>query len=201
MNKKEAIQEINETQDFYIEKLINIILGTDKRFEDLKEIDFTSPTGTGKTVMVAKLINRLPNHFFFITSLSKGQLRHQVENKIKSLCLGNNFVVFGLNEYTKNTILQEKDILDLLPNNKEIIWIRDEGHIATNRWQEILRNRSSHIINFSATNKSNNGIQCNFSHTMMLRTVSQNSGTPEDALDQLLEVKNVHRNITGYNPK
>lgn len=200
MNKKEAIQEINETQDFYVEKLINIILGADKRFEDLKEIDFTSPTGTGKTVMVAKLINRLPNHFFFITSLSKGQLRHQVENKIKSLCLGNNFVVFGLNEYTKNTILQEKDILDLLPNNKEIIWIRDEGHIATNRWQEILRNRSSHIINFSATNKSNNGIQCNFSHTMMLRTVSQNSGTPEDALDQLLEVKNVHRNITGYNP-
>ena len=41
MNKKEAIQEINETQDFYVEKLINIILGADKRFEDLKEIDFT----------------------------------------------------------------------------------------------------------------------------------------------------------------
>ena len=200
MTKKEALLEINETQDFYVSKLSDIITGIDNRFEDLKEIDFTSPTGTGKTVMVAKLINSLPNFFFVITSLSRGQLRFQVEGKIRDLCKGNNFVVFGLNEYTKNTILQEKDIIRVLPTNKKIIWIRDEGHVATNRWQEVLRMRSSHIINFSATNKSNNGIQCNFAHTMMLRTVSQNSGTPEDALDQLLEVKNLHREIKGYNP-
>ena len=200
MNKKEALQEINRTQDFYVSKLIEIILGVDKRFEELKEIDFTSPTGTGKTIMVSRLINALPDYFFFITSLSRGQLRYQVERKIKSLCPRSNYVVFGLNEFTKSTILQENDILNILPNNRKIIWIRDEGHIATNRWQEVLRSRSSHIINFSATNKSSNGIQCNFAHTMMLRTVSQNSGTPEDALDKLLEVKNAHKNIHNYNP-
>lgn len=200
MTKKEALFEINETQDFYVSKLRDIVLGIDNRFENLKEIDFTSPTGTGKTVMVAKLMNQLPSFFFVITSLSKGQLRQQVENKIKLLSTQNNFIVFGSNEYTKNTILQEADIIRSIPDDKKVIWIRDEGHIATNRWQEVLRERSSHIINFSATNKSNNGIQCNFSHTMMLRTVSQSSGTPEEALDQLLEVKNLHKNISGYNP-
>lgn len=200
MNKKEALKEINDTQDFYVEKLTNIILGADKRFDNLNEIDFTSPTGTGKTVMVAKLINSLPDHFFFITSLSKGQLRYQIETSIRKMCKGNNYVVFGLNDFTKNTILQKDGILKLLPDDKTVIWIRDEGHIATNRWQEILRSRSKCIVNFSATNKSNNGIQCNFSHTMMLRTVSQNAGTPEDALDQLLQIKKVHKNIIGYNP-
>ena len=200
MNKNEAIKEINDTQDFYVKKLIDIILGVDKRFENLNEIDFTSPTGTGKTVMVAKLINSLQDHFFFITSLSKGQLRYQIERRIKSLCPKNNYAVFGLNDFTKNTILQSKDIIKILPNDKPIIWIRDEGHIATNRWQEVLRARSKCIINFSATNKSNNGIQCNFSHTMMLRTVSQNGGTPEEALDQLIHVKRIHENVTGYNP-
>lgn len=198
--KEEALLEINETQDFYVSKLSDIITGSDNRFENLKEIDFTSPTGTGKTIMVAKLINSLPSFFFVITSLSRGQLRYQVEDKIRSLCKGDNFIVFGSNEYTKNTNLQEKDIINDLPTDKRIIWIRDEGHIATNRWQEVLRNRSSHIINFSATNKSNNGIQCNFAHTMMLRTVSQNSGTPEEALEQLLETKKIHKDIVGYNP-
>lgn len=200
MTKKEALIEINETQDFYVSKLIDIVLGIDNRFEELKEIDFTSPTGTGKTVMVAKMINMLPDYFFVITSLSKGQLRHQVESKIRSLVKQNNFIVFGSSEYTRNTVLQEVDIINSIPKDKKVIWIRDEGHIATNRWQEVLRERSSHIINFSATNKSNNGIQCNFAHTMMLRTVSQNSGTPEEALDQLLEVKNIHKEISGYNP-
>ena len=200
MTKKEALLDINETQDYYVSKLSDIITGIDDRFEDLKEIDFTSPTGTGKTIMVAKLINTLPNYFFVITSLSRGQLRYQVEKKISELCKNDNYVVYGLNEFTKNTILQEDDIINILPDDKKIIWIRDEGHIATNRWQEVLRMRSSYIVNFSATNKNNNGIQCNFSHTMMLRTVTQNSGTPEDALDQLLEVKNLHKNINGYNP-
>ncbi|MDY4936227.1 MAG: hypothetical protein SO132_05610 [Candidatus Enteromonas sp.] len=70
--KEEALLEINETQDFYVSKLSDIITGSDNRFENLKEIDFTSPTGTGKTIMVAKLINSLPSFFFVITSLSRG---------------------------------------------------------------------------------------------------------------------------------
>lgn len=200
MNKNDALKDINETQDYYVTKLCDIILGFDRRFDDLKEIDFTSPTGTGKTVMLAKLINLLPNYFFVVTSLSKGQLRYQIESKVSSLAKQNNYIVFGLNEFTKNTILQAKDFETLLPKDKKIIWVRDEGHIATNRWQEVLRKRSSYIINFSATNKNNNGVQCNFTHTMMLRTVVQNAGTPEESLDKLLEIKEIHRNIKNYNP-
>lgn len=200
MTKKEALEEINQTQDFYVEKLISIINGIDKRFETLKEIDFTSPTGTGKTIMVAKLVKKLPDDFFVITSLSKGQLRFQIEKKLKSLVANDNFIVFGLNELTKKTILKEADIVDILPKNRRIIWIRDEGHIATNRWQKVLKNRASHIVNLSATNKTNNGVQCNFCHTMMLRTVSQTMGTPEEALDKLIEVKKVHACVANYNP-
>ena len=200
MTKQEALKEINETQDFYVSKLVDIINGRNQAFDEMKEIDFTSPTGTGKTIMVSKLINQMPDYFFVITTLSKGQLRYQIEAKLNELVEKNNYIVFGLNEYTKNTILQKKDFLSILPSNKKIIWIRDEGHIATNRWQEILRNLSYLIINFSATNKTNNGINCNFTHTMMLRTVIQDVGTIEDALDRLQEVKKTHAKIQGYNP-
>ncbi len=199
MNRYDALREINETQDFYVSKLIDIITGIDKTFESLKEIDFTSPTGTGKTVMVAKLINNLPEYFFVITSLSKGQLKTQVKNKIDSLAIHNNYVVFGLSDFTLQSKLTKNDLAEML-QDKKVIWIRDEGHIATNRWFEVLGKMSSLIINFSATNKHNNGIQCNFMHTMMLRTVAQNIGSPSQALDKLLEVKKTHEGVSGYNP-
>lgn len=200
MDKKKALEDINETQDYYVDKLIDIIESKEANFDNLKEIDFTSPTGTGKTVMVAKMINRLSNYFFVITTLSRGQLRVQVGNKIAELSKHHNYIVYGSQEYTKNTKVQENDIIKSLPDEKKIIWIRDEGHIATNRWQEVLRRKAFKIVNFSATNKTSVGIQCNFTHTMMLRTVSQNVGSPSDALNKLVEIKNKHSMVTGYNP-
>ena len=201
MTKLEALDEINKTQDYYVDRLVDIIKKIDNRFDNFKEIDFTSPTGTGKTIMMSKLINKLPDYFFVVTSLSKGQLRYQIESTLRqNIKEENNLLVFGLNEYTKNTIRQADDIIALLPSDKPIIWLRDEGHIATNRWQGILREKSSYIINFSATNKTANGIQCNFTHTMMLRTIKQQNGTPSDALNQLARVKEMHKTIKEYNP-
>lgn len=200
ITKKEALADINQTQDYYVEKLFSQIFSGDNSLEGIREINFTSPTGTGKTVMIAKLLNLCPDCFFVITSLSRGQLKIQIENRIASLAKYSNFVVYGLSDYTKTTILREEDIIDALPTNKRIIWIRDEGHVATNRWQEVLRDRSYRIINFSATNKNSNGIQCNFTHTMMLRTVCQNDGEPTDALIKLNEIKEKHRCVKGYNP-
>ena len=199
MNREQALKEINDTQDFYVHKLIDIVKGVDRKFEHLKEIDFTSPTGTGKTIMVAKIIESLPDYFFIVTSLSKGQLKVQVKNKIDSLLSQNNYVVFGLNDLTRHSKLKEAELLKLL-GGKKVIWIRDEGHIATNRWFEVLSKISCQIINFSATNLHNNGIQCNFMHTMMLRTVVQSIGSPSEALDKLLEVKKTHAQVLNYNP-
>ena len=201
MTKDEAIKEINDTQDFYVDELIKIIKHINKDFDELKEVDFTSPTGTGKTVMMSKLINKMPDYFFVITTLSRGQLRIQIEDGIrKRISNQDQVLVFGLNEFTKNTKLQLQDFETMLSGKENIVWIRDEGHIATNRWQEVLRNRAISIINFSATNKSNNGIQCNFTHTMMLRTVSQQIGTINDAIERLIIVKNSHKGVPNYNP-
>lgn len=198
MTKADAFKEINDTQEFYINELVDIIL--DSHSDCLKTINFTSPTGTGKTNMMSLLCNKLPEYYFIITTLSKGQLHTQVKKNMSRLVHQDNFMVYGLCDYTSNTKRTASDILSLLPSDKKIIWLRDEGHINTNKWQEILNARCYKIVNISATNKEATGVKCNFTNTMMLRTVHQNIGTPEDALDKLLEVKKYHKKVKGYNP-
>lgn len=185
MTKEQAFEEINETQDYYVEELKEMIV----KEGVLRELNFTSDTGTGKTKMMSKLINKLPNYFFLVTTLSKGQLNKQVERNLKEDCLHNNFKVHGVCDYTANTRLTYRDILNELPKDKNIIWLRDEGHIHTNKWQSLLEDRCYRIVNISATNNDLGGIECNFKHTMMLRTVIQQSGEIGEALDKLLEVK------------
>lgn len=198
MTKAEAFKEINDTQEFYINKLVDAIL--DDHNDCLKTINFTSPTGTGKTNMMSLLCNKLPEYYFIVTTLSKGQLNTQIKTNMSKLVNQKNFTVYGLCDYTSNTKRTAADIISLLPTDKKIIWLRDEGHINTNKWQEILNARCYKIINISATNKEATGVKCNFTNTMMLRTVHQNIGTPEDALDKLLEVKKQHKKVKGYNP-
>lgn len=198
MNKDQAFKEIEDTQEYYVNKLINTIL--DEHNICLKTINFTSPTGTGKTRMMAMLCNKMSDCYFVITTLSKGQLHLQIRNNMSQIAIHNNFVVYGLCDYTSNTKRTAFDIMTLLPETKKIIWLRDEGHINTNKWQELLSNVCFKVINFSATNKEDTGIKCNFTNTMMLRTVHQSIGTPEDALDKLLEIKEQHKNVKKYNP-
>lgn len=197
MTKEQAFKEINETQEYYVNELIRAL--NDSKRDCFKTINFTSDTGTGKTKMISILCNKMPEKYFVITTLSKGQLQHQIRNNLSKDVKQNNFVVYGLQDFTANTRLQAEDIISRLPDNTDIVWIRDEGHINTNKWQEIINNRCWKIINFSATNKEE-GIRCNFMHTMMLRTVNQQEGTPEDALDKLLEIKKQHKNVKNYNP-
>lgn len=197
MNKKEAFDEINRTQDEYIEELISLITNPD--YEVMKAINFTSPTGTGKTKMMAKLINRFPDCYFIITTLSRGQLHLQVRDDLSKDCAQNNFYVYGSADYKINSKLDANDIIGRIPPNTRCIWLRDEGHIKTNRFDELLKDRCYKVINFSATNEHSD-IKCNFTNTMMLRTVNQSCGTPEDAVNKLLEVKEIHKDIQGYNP-
>lgn len=197
MNKQEAFEEINRTQDEYIDELIALINNPD--YEVMKSVNFTSPTGTGKTKMMSKLINRFPDYYFIITTLSRGQLNHQVRADLVEDCEQDNFYVYGSADYRINSKLEANDIIGRIPPNTRCIWLRDEGHIKTNRFDELLKNSCYKVINFSATNEHSD-IKCNFTNTMMLRTVNQSCGTPEDAIHKLLEVKEIHKDIKGYNP-
>ena len=197
MTKNEAFIEINKLQDEYIDELIRLINSSD--YEMIKQINFTSPTGTGKTKMMAKLINKFPDCYFLITTLSKGQLHLQIKESLKNDCKFENFTVYGSADYKINTKLQAKDILEKIPENTKCIWLRDEGHIRTNKFEELLANKCFKVINFSATN-INTDIKCNFTQTMMLRSVNQSCGTPEDAIKKLLEIKEKHKNVPFYNP-
>lgn len=196
MTKTEAFDEINRTQDDYIDQLIQYI---NDQSNQMKVINFTSPTGTGKTKMMAKLINKLPDCFFIITTLSKGQLHLQIKKSLENDCLFKNYKVYGSMDYKVNSRLSNKDIIDIIPNNTKCIWLRDEGHIKTNRYDELLEKYCYRIINFSATNTYSD-IKCNFTHTMMLRTVNQQTGTPEDAINKLIQIKQNHKNVKNYNP-
>ena len=197
-NKSEEIQYINELQDMYVDRLAEII--ADAKQDTLKETNFTSPTGTGKTKMMSKLINKHPEWFFLVTTPSYAQLHVQISANLHKDCPGDNYCVYGVSSLTANSILQDEDILELLPEDKKIVWIRDEGHRKSNNWMHILENRCHKIVNLSATNINHDGVVCNFADTMMLRTVEQQQGTIEDALNQLLVIKQAHANVSQYNP-
>lgn len=197
MTKQEAFSEINKIQNEYVKDLLGLINSSD--YEMMKTIDFTSATGTGKTKMMSKLINLLPDCYFIVTTLSKGQLHLQVREELEKDCLQDNYFVYGSADYKINSKLDAEDIIDKIPENTKCIWLRDEGHIKTNRYDELLQNVCYKVINFSATNPHSD-IQCNFTQTMMLRTVNQTSGTPADAIKRLIEIKKAHKKIKGYNP-
>ena len=199
-NREDEIKNINKIQDEYVQELKTVMLSELPVHKAMKAINFTSPTGTGKTKMMAKLINSMPDWFFVITTLSRGQLNKQVEESLNIDCKKNNFISFGAMSLKTNSVLKSSDIIAQLPNDKKICWIRDEGHIDTKNWFKTLEERCDKIINFSATNQDDGGIVCNFTSTMMLRTVNQNDGSPEDAIQKLIDVKKAHRNVTNYNP-
>ena len=208
MTREDAFNEINATQDFYINELVKLINDID--YTMLKMLNFTSDTGTGKTKMMAKLINKFPDYFFIVTSLNKSGLHKQIRNNLKKDCKQKNWIVYGTADYRKNSKLQANDILDLIPKDKKCIWLRDEAHIKTNRFDELLLDyedvvgKCYAVINVSATNCDGAGITCDFSQTMMLRKINQkivskNKG-PLEALEKLIEVKEQHKNVPNYNP-
>lgn len=197
--KSDELKLINKLQDHYINELIMLMESTNDSDAASRHISLTSPTGTGKTKMMAKLINRYPKAFFIVTTLSKGQLNQQIQTSLQKDCLYDNFIVYGAMSLKTNSILTEKDIYETLPDT-DIYWIRDEGHINTNKWMKALESKCKKIINFSATNKIGYGVVCDFTETMMLRTVHQTVGVIDDALSKLLEIKKQHSYIADYNP-
>ena len=219
MNREEAFEEINRTQDYYIEELVSMVKNA--KYEMLKTINFTSDTGTGKTKMMGKLINKFPDYYFIITTLSKSRLYQQTERSLKKDCPQKNYEhwrVYGTASFKSNSRLQAEDIINAIPQDKKdkVIWLRDEGHIATNKFDEVLlditpddaknviESKCYVVINISATNSDGTGIKCDFSNTMMLRTVNQkvisSDRGPLEAIDKLIEVQEQHKKVPHYNP-
>lgn len=69
------LQEVKDLQNGAVEQLVK------KANEEIKEITFRAPTGSGKTYMMADFMNRMlannPNIIFLVSSLSKGGLAKQ----------------------------------------------------------------------------------------------------------------------------
>ena len=197
LTKTDAFNEINKLQNDYVDELIGVL--NDPDHKQMKAINFTSATGTGKTKMMSILINKRPEYYYIVTTLSKGQLHLQVRNELEHDCHQSNFYVYGSADYRINSKLDAEDIIQRIPPGVKCIWLRDEGHIKTNRWDELLLAVCDKVVNFSATNTYSD-VSCNFTQTMMLRTVNQTTGTPEDAILKLLEIKRAHKKVKHYNP-
>lgn len=199
--KKREIQIINSIQDKYVKQLIKTLDDS----ASVKEVFLTSPTGTGKSKMIAKLINSDwgKKHFCVITTLSRGDLNIQLNDSLQKDCNPDDFIVYGSSQLTATTLLRPADVQATVrekAKNRPIIWIRDEAHIETNNFKIALENMYEHIVNVSATN-SIQGIECDFSATCMLRTpVVEKTGDVSVALDKLLEVKKQHAIVPHYNP-
>lgn len=205
MNKQEQIELINGIQDEYVNKLEEKIRYKIAIKDELNVINFGSDTGTGKSVMISKLINNCKDLFFVITTLSRGGLNRQLGNTLNEKCHNDNFICYGSCDLTANT---KKDVTDILKeisvkNSKcsPIIWLRDEGHIKTNIFSNVFKNKIAVIVNISATNVSIDDIRCNFSDTLLLRHPELHMMAHfDDAIEKLLEIKEAHKHIKGYNP-
>ena len=91
------------------------------------EIVFKSPTGTGKTYMMADYMNRVlsnnPNVVFLVSSLSKGNLAEQNEEKFKEYILQGKFT--SINPYLISTESSGEEGLHIPTNYNVYILPRD----------------------------------------------------------------------------
>lgn len=196
--KQAEWDKITNLQNAYVDELIEAL--RDEKNKQYESINFNSATGTGKTHMIIRLINSMPDYFFIVTTLSKAKLNEQTQNKLSKYCKGGNFIVYGNCDFSANTKKQKVDFMCDISNDKPIIWIRDESHIKTENFMKIFKDKVCHIVNFSATNNVGLGIDCDFSDTAMLRKINQKFGNPKEALEKLIEVKEQHKNVPNYNP-
>ena len=77
------LQEAKNIQNEAVNKLINLLKNSKQ-----KGLVFKAPTGSGKTYMIADLMNRIlaedKNVVFLVSSLSKGNLAQQNHEKFES---------------------------------------------------------------------------------------------------------------------
>jgi len=101
----------------------------DELYNTLKQkdtISFQSPTGSGKTMMVAYLINKIkfnnPKAIFFVVSLSTGGIAKQNYEKFLQYTkeYGLNFTTHHIESVSKNNIDKKKDIEYSIPEGYDV---------------------------------------------------------------------------------
>lgn len=119
-----------------------------------KEITFKSPTGTGKTYMMADFMDRVisnnPNVVFLVSSLSKGNLAEQNEEKFKEYILQGKFT--SISPYLISTENAEEEGLHIPTNYNVYILPRDlfkkDGKLMKGPMTNFLNTiTSKHLMN------------------------------------------------------
>lgn len=155
------LKEARELQEKAVHKLISLI-----KVKGKKEFTFKSPTGSGKTYMMAMLcdeiLNENKNAIFLISSLSKGGLASQNYNKFKEYTdkgLFNN-----INPYLINTDISSEEKIKIehyhnvyfLPRDlyKEKSRLKENGNPLESFLREItgISDCESMLLNYTLRN-------------------------------------------------
>jgi type III restriction enzyme len=213
------------------------------------EVTFKAPTGSGKTYMMADLINGIiaenKDIVFIVSSLSKGGLARQNYEKfceysekkffenfnpylINSEIAGeerlyippaHNVYFLPRDLYKKGGRLMQGAMEAFLQNitntamlggqEKKVILIKDECHIATKNLDDISGGYFANIINFSATPKLSRGqtpdaqiTESEAVNAKLIKSIEwgEETDSVEDAINKFEAIKDNYRNKLGVNP-
>lgn len=186
-----------------------------------------------------RILEQSSNYVFLVSSLSKGDLagqnyekflEYKEKNKfphlypylINSNITGEeglfipaeyNVYLLPRDLYKKGGRLMQGGMMAFLENllweNKTIVLIKDECHIATNNLDNLSQSYFYKTINFSATPKLARGQYPDVEikdeeaeNVKLIKTISwgNETDTVSDALDKFEEIKEDYRNLLGVNP-
>jgi len=188
---------------------------------------------------MSRILAEYPSIIFLVSSLSKGDLARQnyekfVEYKDKNnfpnlnpylinsniageerlyIPIEHNVYLLPRDLYKKGGRLMQGGMSafleDLVWNNKTVILIKDECHIATNNLDDLSKSYFPKIVNFSATPKLARGQHPDVEikndaaeNVKLIKTISwgEETDTVSDAIAKFEEVKEDYRNLLGVNP-
>lgn len=154
INVEESVRELNQQQDKYVNQIVDRIHNVINGNIISSDIQIAAKTGSGKTKIIHKLVDKLPNFFFYCTTLSTGSLAKDLS---KELLACPNCEVRGLSSITKATKTFTKEIeTQFIKKMKAeydyVVWIRDESDYGSTIFESLLNsNYIDIVINFTAT--------------------------------------------------
>jgi len=230
------LQEIIDLQKHAVERLVAEL---NKKNEITFKAPTGSGKTYMMADFMSRVLTEYPTIIFLVSSLSKGGLARQnyekfVEYKEKSnfpnlnpylinsdiageerlyIPTEHNVYLLPRDLYKKGGRLMQGGMSafleDMLWNNKTIILIKDECHIATNNLDTLSNSYFYKTVNFSATPKLARGQLPDVEiknedaeNVNLIKTISwgEETDTVSDAIAKFEEIKEDYRNLLGVNP-